>query len=391
MNLQRIQNEPKFGRAIRDQFLLEDGIAFLNNGSYGAPPRVVYEAAEAFRRRCELQPIRFMQQELPGLLRESADALGRFLHIPSGELALVDNATSGVNAVLRDMMFAAGDELLTTNHVYNAVRQTMRHVASRCGATVVEADVPFPTKGDDEIVAAILARVSVRTKLLVVDHITSPTALIFPVARLAAEMRKRNIPILIDGAHAPGMIALDVPAIGADWYAGNCHKWLFAPKGCAFVWAAPAHRVQLHPTVISHGYGAGLAAEFDWVGTRDYSPWAALPTAIGFYESLGAELVRARNHALAVEAGQMLAATWRTEIGGPPALLGNMATIRLPVQPPPTVDNAKAIRRRLWDRHSVEAPIFAFGGQLWLRIAAQVFNEMDDYRRLAAVDFTALA
>lgn len=390
MNLQR-SNEPAFGRAIRDKFLIEEGITFLNNGSYGAPPRVVYEAAETFRRRCEMQPIRYMQRELPGLIRAAATALSGIINVPAGDIAMTDNATSGVNAVLRDLTFAAGDEILTTNHVYGAVRKTMLHVAARSNATVIEAEVPFPTKGEDEIFAAVMARVTARTKLLVIDHITSPTALIFPVARLAAEMRQRHIPVLIDGAHAPGMIALDIPAIGADWYAGNCHKWLYAPKGCAFVWASPARRAALHPTVISHGYGSGLAAEFDWIGTKDYSAWAALPTSIAFYESLGPELIRARNHALAVEAGQMLAASWGTVIGGPPELLGTMATIRLPVQPEATLANAKRIHDFLWDTHKIEAPIFVFGGKLWLRIACQVFNEMDDYRRLAGVDFKALA
>jgi isopenicillin-N epimerase len=232
-----------------------------------------------------------------------------------------------------------------------------------------------------------VARASARTKLLVIDHVTSATALIFPVTRIVAEMKKRGIPVLVDGAHAPGMIDLDIPAIGADWYAGNCHKWLFAPKGCAFVWASPARRANLHPTVISHGYGSGLAAEFDWIGTKDYSAWAALPTAIAYYESLGPELVRARNHALAVEAGQMVAKAWGTEIGGPPELLGTMATIRLPVQPEATLANAARVHDWLWDTHQIEAPIFVFGGKLWLRIACQVFNELDDYKRLTAVTF----
>jgi isopenicillin-N epimerase len=389
MNLQR-SNEPAFGRAIREKFLLEDGIAFLNNGSYGAPPRVVYEAAETFRRRCEMQPIRYMQRELPGLIRAAAEALGRIVNVPAAELGIVDNATSGANAVLRDLTFAAGDEIVTTTHAYGAVRRTLQHVAARHGATLIEADVPFPSKGADEIFAAVMAQVSARTKLLVIDHITSPTALIFPVARLTAEMRARGIPVLIDGAHAPGMIDLDIPAIGADWYAGNCHKWLFAPKGCAFVWAAAAKRAALHPTVISHGYGKGIAAEFDWVGTKDYSAWAALPTAIAFYEAQGGALIRARNHKLAVEAGQLVAQAWGTQVGGPPELLGNMVTIGLPVQPEATLENAKRIHDALWDRHKVEAPIFVFGGKLWLRIAVQIFNELEDYKRLAAVDFKSL-
>lgn len=390
MNLQR-SNEPKFGRAIREQFLLEDGITFLNNGSYGAPPRVVYDAAETFRRRCEMQPVRYMQRELPGLLRAAADALGPVLNVPGSEIGIVDNATSAANAVLRDLKFSPGDELLTTNHAYGAIRKTLQHMAAKFDATVVEADVPFPSKGHDEIVTAVLARVTPRTKLLVIDHITSPTALIFPVARLVAEMKTRNIPVLVDGAHAPGMIDLDVPAIGADWYAGNCHKWLFAPKGCAFVWALPERRVALHPTVISHGYGNGIAAEFDWVGTKDYSAWAALPTAIAFYNAQGGELVRARNHALAVEAGQMIAAAWGTRIGGPPELLGTMATIEMPIQPGATLENSLKIRAAMWEKHKIEAPIFVFGGKLWLRVACQIFNEIDDYRRLAAVDFKALA
>jgi isopenicillin-N epimerase len=373
--------------SLRDAFLLERGVAHLNHGSYGATPRVVLAAAEAWRQRMEAQPGRFMQRELPALLRKAATRLAVFLGAAGEDLVFVENATAGVNAVLRSLDFRPGDELLTTSHVYGAVRKAMHHVVSRAGAAVVEVRVPFPLSGEDEIVAAVTQRLSPKTRLLVIDHITSPTALVLPVARLAAAAKARGIMVLVDGAHAPGSLALDIPALGVDAYIGNCHKWLFAPKSCAFLWAAPAMQASLHPLVISHRYGDGFLAEFDWTGTRDPGTWLAVETALDFVDTIGADLLRQRNNALRHEAAALLCERWGVEPPAPPGLLVAMATLPLPhgafAALPPTLDSAKTIRAHLWEKHRIEVPAVAFADRLWIRISAQIYNDIADYRCLA--------
>jgi isopenicillin-N epimerase len=375
--------------SLRDAFLLEDGVAYLNHGSYGATPRTVLAAADQWRRRMEAQPVRFMQGELPKLLRETAARLASFMGARGEDLVFADNATSGVNAILRSLDFSPGDELLTTTHVYGAVRKTLRYVAARTGATIVEADVPFPVSGEDEIIDAIVRRFSPRTRLLVVDHITSPTALVLPVKRIVQAAKTHGIMVIVDGAHAPGQLDLDIPAIGADFYVGNCHKWLFAPKGCGFLWAAPAAQAEIHPLVISHGYGSGFLAEFDWTGTRDPSAWLAVSTALDFVETIGADILRDHNHALMREAVDLIAQRWRTQAGAPPSLLGAMATIAVPTDrgrfrsAPATLESAAAIHDYLWQDHRIEVPVPVFNGRIWVRISAQIYNRIGDYRRLA--------
>lgn len=373
--------------SLRDAFLLEPGIAYLNHGSYGATPRVVLAAAERWRQRLEAQPCRFMGSELAPALRKAAARLAAFLGAAGEDLVFVENATAGANAVLRALDFKPGDELLTTTHVYGAVRKTLQYVAARTGAVLVEAKLPFPVADEDEIVAAVTQRFTARTRILVLDHVTSPTALILPIQRLIAAAKAQGIVVLIDGAHAPGMLALDIPALGADFYVGNCHKWLFAAKGCGFLWVAPAMQKAIHPLVISHGYGNGFLAEFDWVGTRDPSNWLAVETALDFVETIGADSLRQRNHALMRAAATMLSGQWGTPIGAPFALLGSMATIGLPARGrfaalPPTLDSAAKIRGHLWGEHRIEVPIVAFADRLWARISAQIYNEPADYSRL---------
>jgi isopenicillin-N epimerase len=375
--------------SLRDAFLLEDGVAYLNHGSYGATPRTVLAAADAWRRRMEAQPVRFMQSELPKLLRATASRLAAFMGARGEDLVFVDNATAGVNAVLRSLDFGPGDELLTTTHVYGAVRRTLQYVAARAGAAIVEADVPFPASGEDEIVAAISERFSPRTRLLVIDHIASPTAIVFPVRRIVQAAKALGIAVLVDGAHAPGQLDLDVPAVGADFYVGNCHKWLFAPKSCGFLWAAPDAQARIHPLVISHGYRSGFLAEFDWTGTRDPGAWLAVNTALDFVDTIGADVLRDRNHALMREAATLIIRQWATQAGAPLSLFGAMATIAVPTDrgrfkaAPATLEAAAAVHDYLWQDRRIEIPVPVFAGRLWVRISAQIYNRIDDYQRLA--------
>lgn len=382
----------RFGRAIRDEFLLEPGTIFLNHGSYGAVPRAVYDAAETWRRKIEANPDRFMRVILPDALRTAATRLAHALGARGEDLAFMDNATSGVNAVLRSLDLVPGDEILTTSHAYGAVSQAMRFVGERSGAIPVAADVGFPVIDEEEIITSMEAHFSARTRLLVIDHITSPTAVIFPVQRLCALARARGIKVLVDGAHGPGQLDLDIPALGADWYVGNCHKWLFAPKGCAFLWARPDVQAATHPLAISHYYGGGFTTEFDWTGTRDFAAFLAVPSALDFVATLDAGRMRAYNHGLARSAALRISSTWGTPLGAPLELLPAMAAIRLPlkVAHSPTMATARRLQRAILDHHRVVIVVTAFAGALWARLSAQVYNAPEDYDVLLDMPFDKL-
>ena len=355
----------------------------VNHGSYGAVPRSVAAAQAAWRRRVEAQPSRFMVAELPGALRNAAARLAGFIGADAEGLGFVANATEGCNAVLRGLDLAPGDAILLLSHGYGAVRKAAGFVAARAGARVEEVALPFPRPDEAGVLAALDAALDgpggPRVRLAVLDHITSPSGLVLPVAAMAALCRARGVAVLVDGAHAPGQVPLDVGAIGADWYTGNAHKWLFAPRGCGFLWTAPARRAATHPVVISHGLGAGYAAEFDWTGTRDPSPFLAIGAALAAHARLGGPALMARNRALAAGAGALLAARLGTEAGALPAMQGAMGVVRLPVDG--SAADALALRRRLLAL-GTDAPVMAVGGALWLRLSAQAYNGATDYARL---------
>lgn len=368
----------EFGRAVRGKWLLDKEAVYLNHGSFGATPLAVLEAQTEWRARLEQQPVRFMEKIYTPALREAAGNLAAWIGAQGEDLVFVDNATTGVNAVLRSLKFEPDDEIITTSHVYNAVRQSLRFIADRSGARVVEVPLPFPILSPEMVIEAVAAALTPRTKLAVLDHITSPTALILPIEALVALCQDRGIPVLVDGAHAPGMIPLALEHLGADWYTGNCHKWLCAPKGCAFLWTAPRMQGSTHPTTISHGYDSGYLSEFDWTGTRDPSACLAVTAAIEFRQNLGEAQVRGYNFALASRAARMLAEHWGTILPAPLTMLGAMATVELP----PILDPV-ALHDALWNAHHIEVPVLAFSDKLWVRISAQVYNEFDDYLHLA--------
>ncbi len=373
----------EFGRAIRKEWLLEEDIRFLNHGSYGAAPKVVLDAQSRWRRRMEQEPVRFMTDELPTHLRAAATDLAAYLGAGGDDLVFVDNATTAVNAVLRSLDFEPGDEIVTTTHAYNAVRNAIEYVCGRTGAVFKEAEIPFPAAGDDaEVIAAVEAEITPKTRLAVIDHVTSETALVLPVARLIQLLKTRGVPVLVDGAHAPGMIPLALNDLGAEWYVGNGHKWLCAPKGCAFLWARAERQAGIHPTVISHGLGQGFTAEFDWQGTRDFSPWLAVTDALAFRRGLG-DGVAQYCKGLVRDAAEHLAAAWKTEIGTPERMGGFMATLGLPAGVEPTPDGAAALRQCLLANHRMETKIIPLAGALWLRLSAFVYNEFEDYSPLA--------
>ena len=380
----------EYGRALRHLFALEEDMAFLNHGAYGATPRELFDRQNEWRLRMEAQPPRFFMNELPGLVREAAASLAGFVGAAPERTVLLENTTSGMNAVLRSLRFAPGDRIITTDHVYGAVRNTLRFVAERSGAEVVEVPVPMPLRDPSEVTDALGRALDDRTRLVVVDHIASPSALVFPIADIVRRCRTRGVPVLVDGAHAPGLLDLDVDAIGADWYVGNAHKWLCAPKGTAFV-CARADAAEIHPTTISHAYRQGLTAEFGKIGTRDPSAWLCIPDAIELHRRLGGGALRERNARLARAAGIELAAALGTELGGPAASFAAMVTVRLPCNLDATWENAGRIRDRLWQGHRVEALATAVAGRLWLRLSVFAYNDEADFETLPEAVRSTLA
>lgn len=373
---------PAAGAAPREDWPLDPAVTYLNHGGYGVAPKSVMAVAAEWRARIERNPMRFMKEELPGAWRSAAASLAAYLGARGEDLVFVANATEGVNAVLRSLELHPGDEILVTELGYAAIAKAARHAALRSGAQVVEVPVPLPLSDTGSVIAAIAARLGPRTRLVIIDHIASSSALVMPVAEIVRLAHAAGAPVLIDGAHAPGQVPLDLAAIGGDWYVGNCHKWLMAPRGCGFLWAPPERQAELHPLAISHGYGGGFVAEFDWTGTRDPSPFLAVPAAIAFHQRLGGVALMARNAALAREAARLLARTWRTELGGPESAFAAMATVRLPERGA-SVEAAIALERRLARDHGIVVAIMLQAGALWARVAAQAYNELADYERLA--------
>jgi isopenicillin-N epimerase len=375
---------PLLGRAVRHEWPLDWGWLTVNHGSFGATPRVVLAAQQDWRRELDAQPTRFMHETLPAGLAAAAARLGEFVGADGKDIGFLDNATSGCNTVLRSLRLAPDDEVLVLSHGYGAVRNTVRFVTERAGARMTEAAIPFPRPDAEAIVASVAAALTERTRIAVVDHITSGSALVLPLAEIIAACHATGVPVLVDGAHGPGQVTLDLGSLGADWYVGNCHKWLCAPKGSAFLWAAPERQAELHPLTISHGFGQGFRAEFDWTGTRDASACLAIPTAIDFHHRLGDAALRARNVTLAAEGARLLADRLGTEVGTTGALAGAMGVVRVPVAAPATAEWAQRLRQKLLAART-DAPVHALDGAIWLRISAHAYNELADYEALATI------
>jgi len=375
------------GRVRHADWDLDPDFLTVNHGSFGATPLPVRAAQRAWQDRIERQPSRFIVAELAPALRHAAGVLADFLAAPADSVAFLDNATTGCNAVLRSLRLEPDDEILILSHTYGAVRNAVRHVAAAAGARVIEAVLPFPDPTPDGVLAAIASALGPKTRLAVMDHITSASALVLPLTGIIALCQSAGVPVLVDGAHGPGQVDVDLTALGADWYVGNCHKWLCAPKGCAFIYARRTE--DLHPTVISHGYGQGFLAEFDWTGTTDFSRFLAVTAAIAHHASLGGGALRRRNHDLAVDATRRLADRLGSMPGAGAHMTGAMGVVRLPITGA-TSEHALAIRSALL-RASTDAPVHALDGALWLRLSAFAYNEPQDYVRLGDIVARVLA
>ncbi len=382
---------------------LDRGTVFLNHGSFGACPDAVLAKQRELRDRLEAEPVRFMVQTLQPLWDAARERVAEFVNADPAGLAFVTNATEAVSAVVRSIRFEPGDELLTTNHNYNACINALRYAAEQQGATAVVAEVPFPIASPDEAAAAILDRVSSKTRLALIDHITSPTGLRLPVETLIPALRERGVTVLIDGAHAPGSIPLDIASLGADFYAANLHKWICAPKGAGFLWTAPEHRSTTVPAVISHGYNADTSERsryrqmFDWTGTADPTAVLCVPSAIDVIASTMPEgwtnVMRRNNHL--VRAARDLIHD-RLGLGKPHApdeMITSLAAIALPPSNTDTKPDPMngvggyptTLQRRLVADFHVQVPVNPWPkpGARLLRLSAHIYNAMPGYETLA--------
>jgi isopenicillin-N epimerase len=372
---------------MKHHWALDPNITYLNHGAFGATPRVVLEKQNEYRAQMEREPVRFFVRELEPLLDDARNALAEFIGADAEGLAFVQNATAGVNAVLRSLDLDKFDELLVTTQEYNASRNTLDYVAAVNGAKIVVVDVPFPIASPDVVVERMMEKVTDRTRLLLIDHVVSQTAVIFPVERIVRELAQRGIDTFVDGAHAPGFLPLDVRAIGAAYYAGNLHKWVCAPKGAGFLYVRENRRAGVRPAIISHGANSPrrdrsrFHLEFDWIGTFDPSPWLCVPDSLRFVGSLlpggWIEVVR-RNRELALRARDLLCETLQIDKPAPDEMLGAMAAIPLP-------DGSQdELQDKLLFDYSIEVPIMPWPAppKRLLRASAAIYNVFSDYERL---------
>ena len=365
---------------LRSLWTLDPDVDFLNHGSFGACPRAVLEVQREWRARMEREPVRFLARDLEGLLDEARATLGEFVGADPDDLAFVTNATSGVNAVVRSLRFEPGDEIVTTDHAYNACLNALRAVAQ-----VKVARVPWPIREPAQVVEAVLGAVTPRTRLVMIDHVTSPTGLVFPVAEIVR--RLPGVDVLVDGAHAPGMLPLDLRELGAAYYTGNCHKWLCTPKGCAFLHVGRDRQHLIRPLTISHGASSPrtdrsrFRLEFDWTGTGDPSPFLCIPAAMKFLGRFPDWMDR--NRALAI-AGRKLLLDGRPE-PAPESMLGSLAAVLLPDYEGPRFGTWHPLQKHLFERHRIEVPVMTFPAlpRQLIRISAQLYNSLEQYQRLA--------
>ena len=372
---------------LRDEFLLEDSLIFLNHGSFGACPKPVFEVYQYWQRQLEYQPVRFLGRQATDLLAEARSELANYLNAPQDDLVYTPNPTTAINMIVRSLGLKPGDEILTSDHEYGAMDRTWRFICKKTGAKYVQRPISLPVSTQAELVEYFLAGITPQTKVIFLSHITSPTALIFPVEEICKRAREKNIITIIDGAHAPGQISLDLEAINPDIYTGACHKWLCAPKGSAFLYAHPDIQPRLKPLVVSWGYesenpGPSQFIDYhEWQGTRDLAAFLAVPRAIQFQVDNQWDSVRQRCHELALKAQSQIDALTGLPAISPPSSqwFQQMVSVRLP----PEID-PESLKNHLYDKYQIEVLALLWHDQPFMRISFQAYNPETDLDALLA-------
>ncbi|HWX22800.1 MAG TPA: aminotransferase class V-fold PLP-dependent enzyme [Candidatus Binatia bacterium] len=385
----------------RKHWGLAPGSVFLNHGAFGACPKAILALQTELRRQMEAEPVQFLWRRYEERLEPARRVVARFVGARPQDLVFVTNATSGVNAVVRSLKLRLGDELLATNHDYNACHNVLVAAARDAGAKLVVARVPFPLHHENDIIEAVIRAVTRRTRLAMLDHVTSNTGLVFPVARLIRELEARGVDTLVDGAHAPGMLPLNIERLQPAYYTGNLHKWVCAPKGAGFLWVRPDKQNEIQPALISHGNNihrpgySALQDRFDWAGTFDPTPWLCAAETIKWMQEMvpgGWPAIRKANHQLVIKARRLLCRELKIEPPCPETMLGALATLPLPerFQDRPRSGRFEAEQLRLYDEFGIEVPFFRFGQpeRRYFRIAAQLYNSLADYEYLAHALFS---
>jgi isopenicillin-N epimerase len=367
---------------VRGLWLLDREVAHCNHGSFGAVPADVLAAQDKIRRQMAVNPMRWFVRELPELVTAARAEVAAFLGADADDLAFVGNVSAGVSAITQSLQLSPGDEVLSSDHAYGAVSYALDRLSARTGARRVVASVPYHSS-DDEVVAAFADHCTERTRLVVVDQVTSATARRFPVEDVARLAHRAGARVLVDGAHAPGMLALDVPGLGADFWVGNMHKWACAPAGTGALWVAPQWRQEILSLVVSWSEPDGYPNSFDSVGTDDLSAWLATPEALRMLGSLGWDRVRAHNEAMVGWAQSKVAEI----LGLPPRELRHdpglsMALLLLPAGAADTLEQALKLREQM-AQLGVEMAMGSWNGRGTVRLSAQVYNQPSDYERLA--------
>jgi len=368
----------------KELFLLDPTIVFLNHGSFGATPRPVFEQYQAWQRELERQPVEFLGRRFTDLMRDARAALAAYVNADTDDIVYVPNATTGLNIVARSLRLNPGDEILTTDHEYGALDRTWRFICRKTGAVYKRQAMPVPVTTAQDFVERFWAGVSPRTRVVFLSHITSPTALIFPINEICRRARNAGIISIVDGAHALGQVPLDLETLGADFYSANAHKWLGAPKGSAFLYARREMQTWVEPLLVSWGYesekpsASRFIDEHEWTGTRDIAAYLSVPEAIRFCEEHRWDFVRNQCHALAQYARAEISALTGLPPLSPdsPAWYGQMVTVPLPPCDP------AQLKTRLYDEFRIEVPVGVWRTQPHLRVSIQAYNTVADVERL---------
>ncbi|MEJ6664821.1 MAG: aminotransferase class V-fold PLP-dependent enzyme [Euryarchaeota archaeon] len=375
---------------------LDSNCVFLNHGSFGATSTAIRGEQRKWQDLLEDEPVRFYEDLAMEFMEDARKALALMLKCDAEDLALLENATTGVNTILRSLEFNEGDEILVPDHAYQACRNAIDYVSKRWGAKVVTVNIPFPIESPDQAITAIMSGVSERTVLAMIDTVTSPTGLRMPFEALVGLLEGRNVSVLLDAAHGIGMVPLNLDQLGASYTTSNCHKWLCAPKGSAFLHVRKDHQVNIHPLTISHGMSFPLGDttrfrhEFDWTGTRDISALCSIPATIDYMATLvdgGWPAIMQRNHDLVMEGRRIMCERLGIEAPCPESMIACIATLRLPAgggagiplhEPDP-------LHKVLQDKHNIQVPVWSWPSPegRYIRISAQIYNHVDEYHYLA--------
>ena len=365
-----------------DEFLLRPDMAFLNHGSFGACPRPVFETYQNWQRQLEMQPVEFLGRRINDLLAEARAVLARYLGTEANNLVYVPNATYGVNIVARSLDLQPGDEVLASDHEYGACDRAWRFVCNKRGVRYSNQPIELPLESAEQFIEQLWAGVTPRTRVIFLSHITSPTALIFPLEEVCRRARAEGIMTVIDGAHAPGQIDLALDELGADFYTGNCHKWMCAPKSAGFLYARPELQALLEPLIVSWGWESNSPGTstfidyFEWRGTHDPAAYLSVPAAIDFMTERDWPAVRAACHALALDARDRVVARYGQSLPASDAWWSQMALLPLPPC------DVAALKRQLWEEFAVEIPNVEWKGRQYLRISVQCYTGPRDIDRL---------